>query len=285
MPLSQQFAFIGGGVMAEGLIRALLDSGLCAPAQIAASDVAAPRRDALSALGIRAVAANAGAADGADVVVIAVKPTVVAAALADLRELLSARHLVVSIAAGVPTADIEACLAGEVPVVRVMPNIAVQVRAGAAAIAGGTAAGEEHLALVEQIFSAAGRCVRVRPRIRRASRCLERPRRHAGRHHHRRSRRSRGARCPERAHRSRSRRHAAVEGVFFAAIGAFPVERHCKLQIANCKLQIERPAERRRWRAVDRARRSPTLPFNLQFAICNLQFAMFFYPVSVEAPQ
>ena len=79
----------------------------------------------------------------------------------DLRDQLDARRLVITIAGGVPTADVESCLATGVPVVRVMPNIAAQVGGGAAAIAGGTAAGEEHLALVEQVFSAVGRCVRV----------------------------------------------------------------------------------------------------------------------------
>jgi pyrroline-5-carboxylate reductase len=93
--------------------------------------------------------------------VLAVLPRIVPTVLADLRETLDARHLIVSIAAGVPTGEIEAGLSPGVPVVRVMPNIAVQIQAGAAAIAGGGAAREEHLALVEQLFAAAGRCVRV----------------------------------------------------------------------------------------------------------------------------
>jgi pyrroline-5-carboxylate reductase len=82
-------------------------------------------------------------------------------ALGYIKSLRGPGHLIVSIAAGVPPGAIEACLAAGVPVVRVMPNIAVQVGAGAAAIAAGSAAHEAHLARVEQIFSAAGRCVRV----------------------------------------------------------------------------------------------------------------------------
>jgi pyrroline-5-carboxylate reductase len=161
MALSQRLAFIGGGKMGEGLIRALLRSGLCAPSQIAASDIVAAKREALSALGVRAVAENRDAAEGADVLVVALLPKVVPTVLPELREVLGPRQLVVSIAGGVPTAAIEACLKPEVPVVRVMPNMAVQVCAGAAAVAGGAAAREEHLALVEQVFSAIGRCVRV----------------------------------------------------------------------------------------------------------------------------
>src|SRR5207245_6678217 len=99
MALSQRFAFIGGGKMGEGLIRALLHSGLLTPAQIAGSDVAAKARDALSALGVRAVADNREAAEGADVILIAVLPRIVPVVAAELRELLTPRHLVVSIAA------------------------------------------------------------------------------------------------------------------------------------------------------------------------------------------
>jgi len=161
MALSQRFAFIGGGKMGEGLIGALLRSGLCEPTQVAASDVVAAKREALAALGVRAVADNCKAADGADVIVLAVLPRIVPTVLGELREVISPQRLVLSIAAGVPTKEIEAGLMPEVPVVRVMPNIAVQVGAGAAAMAGGAAAREEHLALVEQLFSAIGRCVRV----------------------------------------------------------------------------------------------------------------------------
>jgi pyrroline-5-carboxylate reductase len=147
--------------MGEGLIRALLRSGLCLPEQITASDVVPARREALAALGLRAVAGNREAAEGAEIILVAVKPTVVPAALAEARPAIGPRQLVISIAGGVTTETIEACLEPGVPVVRVMPNIAVQIGAGAAAIAGGAAAREEHLALVEQIFTAAGRCVRV----------------------------------------------------------------------------------------------------------------------------
>lgn len=161
MALSQQIGFIGGGAMAEALIRGLLRSGLMLPTQIAASDIAASRREALSALGIRAVTENRDAVEGAEVIVVAVKPTIVPQALAGLRDVIEPRRLVITIAGGVPTATVEAGLAPGVPVIRVMPNIAAQVGGGAAAIAGGVAAGPEHLALAEQIFSGVGRCVRV----------------------------------------------------------------------------------------------------------------------------
>ncbi len=67
----------------------------------------------------------------------------------------------VSIAAGVPLARIEPLLPEGTPAVRVMPNAAIQVGAGAAALCRGTHATEEHAALVRRIFEAGGRCVEV----------------------------------------------------------------------------------------------------------------------------
>ncbi len=68
---------------------------------------------------------------------------------------------VLSIAAGVRLADLEAALPDGTPVVRAMPNTPALVGAGAAAIAGGTAAGDDDLAWAESILSAVGTVVRV----------------------------------------------------------------------------------------------------------------------------
>src|SRR4051794_39810826 len=108
--LAERIAFIGGGVMAEALIRALQESGLASPDRIVASDLLAARREALAALGVRAVAENRQAVDGAGLVILAVKPQVVPVVLDDIRDALGPGALVVSIAAGVTLAQIEARL-------------------------------------------------------------------------------------------------------------------------------------------------------------------------------
>lgn len=156
-----RFAFIGGGVMAEALIRAVLARSLAAPEEIAVADPVEARRAALSELGVRAVAANAEAIPGAELVVIASKPSVVPAALQPLTDVLTPQQLVVSIAAGVPLRTLESLVPAGVPVVRVMPNTPAQVGAGAAAFCRGTHATEAHATLVTRFLGAAGVCVEV----------------------------------------------------------------------------------------------------------------------------
>lgn len=156
-----RFAFIGGGRMAEALIRALVGSGIAGPAEIAAADPIEARRTALAALGVRAVDGNAEAAAGADLVVVAVHPGHVPEALEPLASVLTPQQLVVSIAAGVPLRKLEAHVPAGVPVIRVMPNTPAQVGAGAAAFCRGAHATDEHAAQVSRFLGAAGRCVEL----------------------------------------------------------------------------------------------------------------------------
>ena len=109
---------------------------------------------------MRVVPSPAWAAADADVVVIAVKPGDVAGALEACVPILPEHALVLSIAAGVTIADIEAG-AGDRPVVRAMPNTGALVGKGAAAIAAGTRADESHLDLAERVLGAVGTVVRV----------------------------------------------------------------------------------------------------------------------------
>ena len=139
-----RFGFIGGGVMAEALIRAILDRGVATPEGIAVADPVEARRTALTALGVRAVAENADAVAGADLIVLAAKPAVVPIALRPLASILTPAQLVVSIAAGVPLRVLEGLVPEGVPVVRVMPNTPAQVGAGAAAFCRGSHATDEH---------------------------------------------------------------------------------------------------------------------------------------------
>ena len=140
--------------MGEALLGGLIAAGR-APETLAVAEVSAARREQLSAAhgGVRVVEAPVEA-EGA---VLAVKPAEVpqaAGALTGVRRVLS-------VAAGVTTAAIEAALPAGVPVVRAMPNTPALVGAGAAAISAGAAAGEQDLAWAEEILGAVGVVVRV----------------------------------------------------------------------------------------------------------------------------
>lgn len=154
--------FVGGGNMAEALVRGLLEAGATNTVQVRVAEPAASRRDHLmQQYGIETTADNAVLASWADVVVLAVKPKNVAAALVGVAEGLGPDGLVISIAAGVPTTRIEGLLADGTRVVRAMPNTPATVLSGATAVAAGGAATGADLELAVTIFEAVGRCVVV----------------------------------------------------------------------------------------------------------------------------
>ncbi|MGH8998491.1 MAG: pyrroline-5-carboxylate reductase family protein, partial [Acidimicrobiia bacterium] len=154
-------ALLGGGRMGEALIGGLLDAGH-APEDLAVAETLPERRTVLEARfpKVRVVPSPAWAVPECPVVVVAVKPSDVPAALGAAAGVLEPGALVLSIAAGVPISAVEALVPGH-PVVRAMPNTPAVVRRGAAAVAGGAHAGEEHLATAERILGAVGTVVRV----------------------------------------------------------------------------------------------------------------------------
>jgi len=110
--------------------------------------------------GVRAVSLTE-ATQAASIVLLAVKPQDIAALLQHLAPHLTPDHLVVSVAAGVPTAFIEAQLGEDIPVVRVMPNTPAFVDEGISAVSAGSHADEKHLAATEEIFSPVGKVLRL----------------------------------------------------------------------------------------------------------------------------
>ena len=156
----RRVGFVGGGNMAEALIRGLLDTHLVPADLLAATDVRPERTAQLARqFAITAHADNARLVREADVVVLAVKPQVMATVLAEIGPTVTARHLLISIAAGVSTAAIRAALGKDARIIRVMPNTPALVGQGAAAIARGKGIGPEDLATAEEIFGAVGRAV------------------------------------------------------------------------------------------------------------------------------
>lgn len=148
---------LGGGRMGEALLGGLLAAGWATADELAVVEKAAERRDQLTTLfpGVT-VTDSVVACEGA---VVAVKPADVAAACGQLGDV--GVHRVLSIAAGITLAVLEASLPEGTPVVRAMPNTPALVAAGAAAIAGGTAATPADLDWAEGILAAVGTVVRV----------------------------------------------------------------------------------------------------------------------------
>ena len=153
--VSQRVGVIGAGAMGGSIARGLVEAGVVGVSQLLVADSDESRLAAFSELGARVFSDGADLlAEGPDVVILAVKPQVLGSVMAELAPAMGER-LVVSIAAGVPVCAIEAALPSA-RVVRVMPNLPVQVRSGATAVCAGSRAGTDDVSLVRTLFSALG---------------------------------------------------------------------------------------------------------------------------------
>jgi len=155
--MAEQLAFVGAGVMAEALARAVLTSGRWSPQDLVAADVAEDRRRLFAEeLGTRVTADNGEAVAQADIVVVAVKPQVLPGVLGACAAAIPSEALVISIAAGVTLAQLAELVGAERPIVRAMPNTAARVGRAASAYATNVHVTGEHRALVVRLFGAAG---------------------------------------------------------------------------------------------------------------------------------
>ncbi len=153
-------AVFGGGKIGEALVSGLL-RGARTPEHIVVCERHAERAAQLAeTYGVRALS-TAQAVAAADVLLIAVKPQDIAGLLDELATHVRPGQLVVSVAAGIPTARIERTLPAGTPVVRVMPNTPALVDQAMSAISAGTHAGPDHLAAAETILTSVGKVVRV----------------------------------------------------------------------------------------------------------------------------
>ncbi len=155
-----KLGFLGAGNMAGALIKGLLHAGVVKPPSILASDLKVERLEQLSKEhGIRTTTDNHKLLREVAVLVLAVKPQVIDKVLTSVGGDVRPATLVVSIAAGVPIAALEARLPQGTRVVRAMPNVAALALAGATGIAPGTHATDADLTTATALFSAVGRVV------------------------------------------------------------------------------------------------------------------------------
>ncbi len=157
-----RFAFIGGGNMAEALLKGLLIGLQVAPDHITATDVVPERLTYLeTTYKIGTSMDNAQAVRDHDVMILAVKPQTIPEVTRVMAPAMTRDKLVISIAAGITLQTLEQGLGADMRMVRVMPNTPALVLAGAAGIAPGPAATPQDTEVVECIFNAVGRAVVV----------------------------------------------------------------------------------------------------------------------------
>lgn len=156
---------IGGGRMAEALISGVLASKLYEPDKIRVADPDVTRQDHLKTqYGVEVGLMNEEVVRASDIVMLAVKPQVIADVLRGISK--SVRHqLVVSVAAGVPICRIQEFLGSQASIIRAMPNTPAMVGAGMTAIAVGPGVGPEAVVSVRQMFESVGRVVLIEERL------------------------------------------------------------------------------------------------------------------------
>ncbi|MBU3949646.1 MAG: pyrroline-5-carboxylate reductase [Proteobacteria bacterium] len=169
---NRKIGFIGAGNMAEAFIGAITKSGIIASSKVFASDVSEERLDSLKKnYGISVINDNSKVFSMSDIVILAVKPQQVSAALTLIanREdyCLQGRKLIISIAAGITLEKLESILYAplnkeniiNLPIIRVMPNTPALVLAGMSGMVPNRYANPDDINIVRTILEAMGKVI------------------------------------------------------------------------------------------------------------------------------
>ena len=158
-----KIGFLGAGKMATALAKGFINAKLVKPAQITAADpYESARKHFAAETGAKTVSDNKSAAKVATVLFLATKPDQTGAALAEISEAFTEKHLLISIAAGVTLTKLEGGLPDGARVIRVMPNTPALVGAGASAFAVGKHATAADAELAQKLLSAVGVAMQVK---------------------------------------------------------------------------------------------------------------------------
>lgn len=159
--MAGSIAFVGGGAMAEAMIRGILKKGLFKPTEITAADPVEARRTALAeGYGIGVTDDNLECVTGKETIILAIKPQNAAQAMAPVKGKLAPGQLVVSIVAGLPIRTITGGLDHDA-VVRVMPNTPAQIEQGMSVWTATSSVSEEQRGQAASILGSLGREVFV----------------------------------------------------------------------------------------------------------------------------
>jgi len=156
-------AFLGGGRMGEALVSGLIRSGGRSADEIVVTTRREERaRELVERYGVSATISNPEAVGRAEVLVLMVKPQDMEALLQQMAPSVTPQHLVVSFAAGIRTSFVEKHLVQDLPVVRVMSNVAVLVDEAMSVVAPGSHAEDKHLAIAEELLGYVGKVIRLK---------------------------------------------------------------------------------------------------------------------------
>jgi pyrroline-5-carboxylate reductase len=159
--MKQHIGFIGGGQMAEALIRGIIASGLYSKSNILVSEPNDFRREHLEeTYQIKTFQNNHAIFEKSKLVILAVKPQTMKAVLENCRSVIDAHHILITVAAGLPISFyIKNIGKKDTKVIRVMPNTPALVLEGASALSRNENVSDKELRQAEEIFLAVGEVV------------------------------------------------------------------------------------------------------------------------------
>ena len=163
---NKKLGFIGGGNMAEALIKGLVSTSFFDSKNIFVSEPSKSKSSTLQKkYKIKIIGDNRELGKKCDIIILAVKPQILKEVLCDIRSVVGSDKLIISVAAGVPIFIIDSVLRGEskkkFSVVRTMPNTPSLVQEGVTAISSGKYVSKADLKITHQIFEAVGLTVDV----------------------------------------------------------------------------------------------------------------------------
>lgn len=151
--------FIGGGNMAEALIKGIKGSGLGTKEKILVSEPREDRRQYLEkTYGIKTTPFNKDAASSCNIIILAVKPQTMEAVLEEIKDAITEEKTVVSIAAGIKLSYLQSKLKTK-KLVRVMPNTPALVQEGMSAISLCECFADKDISIVRDIFMSVGKVI------------------------------------------------------------------------------------------------------------------------------
>jgi len=154
--------FLGAGKMAEAILSSMVQTGLSEPWNVMACDKSEERRTLMAKqYGVIASDDVAATVKACKVLVLAVKPQDLDALLAEIKNALTDKHLLISIAAGKTLAAIKKAAGAKPRIVRVMPNLALRVQEGMSVYCAAKNAKPADKKLVAQIFGSAGAAIEL----------------------------------------------------------------------------------------------------------------------------
>ncbi|XP_029563668.1 pyrroline-5-carboxylate reductase 3 isoform X2 [Salmo trutta] len=156
MDSNLRIGFIGAGNMAYGIAKGVLQSGDVPPTNVKVSAPSARNFGRFQELGVAVTHSNAELVSSCDLVFVAVKPHLVTTILSEITDLVTRKHIIVSVAAGVTLATLQGLLPFDTVVLRLMPNLPCLVQQGALLFSRGTRARQEDGDLLRSLLQHCG---------------------------------------------------------------------------------------------------------------------------------